>query len=110
VALYNRHAARGEDPVFRKGVEWVTPLVHPPYAAFDCTTDTSLYAVFTLGGLHTTVDGEVLSPDGDVVPGLFAAGRATAGIAAPGYSSGISIGEGTLFGRRAGRRAAGRRP
>jgi succinate dehydrogenase/fumarate reductase flavoprotein subunit len=105
VALYNRHAERGEDPVFRKAAEWVAPLVHPPYAALDCTVDSSLYAAFTLGGLHTTPEGEVLTADGDVIPGLFAAGRASAGIAAPGYSSGISIGDGTFFGRRAGRRA-----
>ena len=106
VALYNRHAERGEDPMFRKAAEWVTPLVHAPYAALDRTVDNSLYATFTLGGLHTTPDGEVLTADGDVVPGLFAAGRTAAGIAAPGYSSGISLGDGTFFGRRAGRRAA----
>lgn len=110
VALYNRHAERGMDPVFRKSPQWVTPLSHPPYGALDCTTESSLYAVFTLGGLHTSVDGEVLTPDGDAIPGLYAAGRTTAGLSAPGYSSGISIGDGTFFGRRAGRRAAGRRP
>jgi succinate dehydrogenase/fumarate reductase flavoprotein subunit len=109
VALYNRHAERGEDPVFRKAREWVVPLIESPFGALDCTTENSLYAVFTLGGLRTTVDGEVLTPDGDVIPGLFAAGRTTAGLSAPGYSSGISIGDGTFFGRRAGRRAAGRR-
>jgi 3-oxo-5alpha-steroid 4-dehydrogenase len=109
VALYNRHAERGEDPVFRKAREWVVPLTEPPFGALDCTTENSLYAVFTLGGLRTTIDGEVLTPDGDVIPGLFAAGRTTAGLSAPGYSSGISIGDGTFFGRRAGRRAAGRR-
>jgi 3-oxo-5alpha-steroid 4-dehydrogenase len=39
---------------------------------------------------------------------LYAAGRTTSGIAAPGYASGLSIGDGTFFGRRAGRHAAGR--
>jgi succinate dehydrogenase/fumarate reductase flavoprotein subunit len=107
VALYNRHAERGEDPVFRKSPEYVTPLTHPPFGALDCTTENSLYAVFTLGGLQTTVDGEVLTPDADVIPGLFAAGRTAACLSAPGYSSGLSIGDGTFFGRRAGRRAAG---
>ena len=59
-----------------------------------------------VGGLRTTVDGAVLTPDDEVVPGLYAAGRASACIAAPGYSSGLSIGDGTFFGRRAGRHAA----
>jgi succinate dehydrogenase/fumarate reductase flavoprotein subunit len=105
--LYNRHAALGEDPLFHKAPPFLAPLVHPPLAALDCTTENSLYAVFTLGGLHTNVEGEVLDPDGRAIPGLLAAGRSSAGLSAPGYSSGISLGDATFFGRRAGRRAAG---
>jgi succinate dehydrogenase/fumarate reductase flavoprotein subunit len=105
LGLYNRHAARGEDPVFRKSRDFLAPL-EPPYAALDCCIDTSFYASFTLGGLRTTVDGEVMRPDGALVPGLYAAGRTAAGLAAPGYSSGISLGDGSYFGRRAGRKAA----
>ena len=41
-----------------------------------------------------------------VVPGLYAAGRCTAGVAAWGYASGISLGDGSFYGRRAGRTAA----
>ncbi|MFT4572254.1 MAG: 3-oxo-5alpha-steroid 4-dehydrogenase [Hyphomicrobiaceae bacterium] len=108
IALYNRHATDGEDPVFRKAPRWVKPLV-PPFGALDCRVDTSLFAAFTLGGLATSVDGEVLDPDDATVAGLFAAGRTTACLAAPGYSSGLSIGDGTFFGRRAGRAAALRR-
>lgn len=106
VELYNRHALAGGDPVFRKDPEFVVPLIHPPYGALDCTTAGSLFAVFTLGGLRTSIDGQVLTPAGDAVPGLYAAGRTTSGIAAPGYASGLSIGDGTFFGRRAGRHAA----
>lgn len=107
LSLYNRHAREGSDPVFHKSPEFVVPL-EPPFGALDCTTDTSLYAAFTLGGLHTDVDGRVLTPEGEVVAGLYAAGRASACLAAPGYSSGLSIGDGTFFGRRAGRHAAAR--
>ncbi len=108
VELYNRHAERGEDPLFHKSPEFVVPLSNPPYGALDCTTASSLYAVFTLGGLRTSADGEVLTPAGEAVAGLYAAGRTTSGLAAPGYSSGLSIGDGTFFGRRAGRHAAAR--
>jgi succinate dehydrogenase/fumarate reductase flavoprotein subunit len=104
---YNRHAVRGEDPMFRKSGDYVKPL-EPPYAALDCCLDTSFYASFTLGGLRTTIDGEVMTPEGTVIPGLYAAGRTSAGLAAPGYSSGISLGDGSYFGRRAGRAAAKR--
>ncbi len=106
LALYNHHAARGEDPVFRKSRDYVTPLVTPPFGAFDCTTEASIYAAFTLGGLHTDVDGRVQGPDGAPIPGLFAAGRCTSGLSVGGYSSGLSLGDGTFFGRRAGGAAA----
>jgi 3-oxo-5alpha-steroid 4-dehydrogenase len=107
LAVYNHHAARDEDPYFHKAAEQLTPLDRPPYAALDYTHPKALYAVFTLGGLHTSPRGEVLTPDGDPVPGLFAAGRTTSGLAAQGYNSGLSLSDATFFGRIAGRVAAG---
>lgn len=107
VEVYNRHAGRGEDPLFRKAKDYLKPLVTPPFAAIDYTTKNSLYTVFTLGGLHTLPTGQVLSPDGDVIRGLYAAGRTTSGLAAQGYSSGLSLADGTFFGRMAGRHASG---
>jgi 3-oxo-5alpha-steroid 4-dehydrogenase len=101
LAAYNEAAARGEDPVHHKASEFVIPL-EPPYGVVDLSVDRSYYATFTLGGLASTVEGVV-------APGLFAAGRTTAGIAVGGYVSGISLGDGTYFGRRAGRAAAARR-
>jgi succinate dehydrogenase/fumarate reductase flavoprotein subunit len=106
LALYNRHASAGADPVFHKDPRYVAPLVTPPFGAFDCTTENSIYAAFTLGGLHTDAEGRVLDGDGDPIAGLFAAGRATSGLSVGGYSSGLSLGDGTFFGRRAGRCAA----
>jgi 3-oxo-5alpha-steroid 4-dehydrogenase len=114
VELYNEHAANGEDPLFHKRPQFVRPL-EPPYAAIDpkrCfrgPTDPpgSGAAVFTLGGLVTTVDGQVLDLDGNPIEGLFAAGRSTSGLASWGYVSGTSLGDGTYFGRRAGRAAVG---
>jgi succinate dehydrogenase/fumarate reductase flavoprotein subunit len=107
VAWYNRHAARGEDPLFHKAAQYLQPLAIPPFAALDFTAERALYTAFTLGGLHTNTDGQVLTPDGDVVAGLYAAGRTTSGLAAQGYSSGLSLADATFFGRLAGRHAAG---
>jgi 3-oxo-5alpha-steroid 4-dehydrogenase len=106
VADYNRFAARGEDPVFHKIPELLKPLDAPPYAAIDCRPENVLWATFTLGGLHTLPSGEVLDPEGKAIAGLYAAGRTTSGIASYGYCSGISLGDGTFFGRMAGRQAA----
>ena len=75
---------------------------------FDLTLGKAMYAGFTMGGLRTSVDGQVLRPDGSVIAGLYAAGACAANIAQDslGYSSGTQLGEGSFFGRRAGRHAA----
>ena len=104
---YNEAAAAGDDPQFHKVAELVRPLV-PPLGAIDLRVAKAIYAPFTLGGLDTTPDSEVRSEDGQVIPGLYAAGRTTAGIAVHGYVSGISLGDGSFFGRRAGAAAAAR--
>ncbi|HEY4332976.1 MAG TPA: FAD-dependent oxidoreductase, partial [Ilumatobacteraceae bacterium] len=102
VGLYNRNAARGEDPMFHKAARWLRPL-EPPFGAFSMSGTTS---GFTLGGLVTTVDAEVLHVGGDPIPGLYAAGRTSSGIPAWGYASGASLGDGAFFGRKAGKAIA----
>jgi len=74
--------------------------------AIDLRLGPAPYAPFTLGGLETTVEGAVLNLAGTAIPGLFAAGRTTAGVCAFGYASGLSIGDSTMFGRFAGTSAA----
>ncbi len=108
IEVYNRHAEKGEDPIFHKGRQYLQPLVNPPFAALDYRVENSLYTVFTMGGLHTLPTAQVLNPDGDPIPGLYAAGRTTSGLAAQGYSSGLSLADGTFFGRMAGRHLAGK--
>jgi len=103
---FNEHAAQGEDPLFHKRPPALTPLT-PPLAAFDLRASKFIYAPFTLGGLHTRVDGAVLDLDGEPIAGLYAAGRTTSGVAAQGYASGLSLGDSTFFGRLAGLSAAG---
>ncbi|NMG73646.1 FAD-binding protein [Aromatoleum diolicum] len=108
LAEYNRHAENGVDPLFYKHPEWVKPLNVGPYAAFDVSFNKSTYLFITLGGLKTNVDGEVLTPLGRTVAGLYAAGACVSSIPqnGEGYASGLSLGPGSFFGRCAGRRAA----
>ncbi len=107
VAYYNRHAANGEDPMFRKQPPYLRPLQGPPYSAWDLSVDNAFFAAHTFGGLRTDVDSRVFNSFGEAIPGLYAAGRNTAGIPiAPYIASGLSVGDGTFFGRRAGRAAA----
>lgn len=107
---YNTHAARGEDPDFHKQPPFLAPQDTGPWGAFDLSLGKAMYAGFTVGGLATSVDGEVLRADGSAVPGLYAAGACAANIAqdGKGYASGTQLGEGSFFGRRAGTHAATR--
>ena len=105
---YNREAATGVDPLFHKQPEWLQPLTEPPFAALGFGLRDYPAVTFTLGGLQTRPSGEVLDATGAPVPGLYAAGRAACGIPrwGDGYSSGMSLGDSSFFGRQAGKSAA----
>jgi succinate dehydrogenase/fumarate reductase flavoprotein subunit len=108
LAVYNEDCANGEDTLYHKAAEWLTPL-QPPLVALDITPGRGAFVpYFTLGGLDTRPTGEVLTTAGEVVPGLYAAGRTACGVVrrAEGYSSGMSVGDATFSGRMAGRQAA----
>jgi 3-oxo-5alpha-steroid 4-dehydrogenase len=109
---YNEAAGRGEDPQFHKRAPFLQPIGVPPASgigAIDLRVDhDAIYATFTLGGLVTDADGGALDEAGQKVPGLYAAGRTAASLAAGHYASGISLGDGSFFGRRAGGHAAAR--
>ncbi len=106
--FYNAHAREGRDPLFDKRAPILTPLDQGPFVALELNFESSYFSFFTLGGLRTSAQGEVLGRDGAPVAGLFAAGRCTSGLPAwgHGYSSGLSLADCTFFGRQAGRTAA----
>ncbi len=109
VRYYNLHAAQKQDPLFHKQADFIAPLTAAPYTAYDLSTANAFTPAHTFGGLQTNLDAQVLDAWGEVIPGLYAAGRTSAGLpVAPYIASGVSIGDGTFFGRRAGRHAAGR--
>ncbi|WP_101757832.1 FAD-dependent oxidoreductase [Oceanicoccus sp. KOV_DT_Chl] len=110
IEFYNTHAEKGEDPLFHKTAEWCKPI-EAPYVALDITPGRgAFYPFFTLGGLDTLPSGEVLTAGGDVIEGLYAAGRTACGVPrrAAGYNSGMSVGDATFTGRMAGIAAAKR--
>lgn len=107
VAYYNRFASAGRDPLFHKSHHYLRPLQGPPYKAWNLSVDRAFFPAHTFGGLHTDVDGRVINSFNEAVPGLFAAGRTVAGLpSAPYFASGLSVGDCTFFGRRAGAAAA----
>lgn len=112
LAVYNAAAEAGEDTMFGKDAKWLRVL-EGPFAAFDMRvtaqaagSSTTGFSGFTLGGLVTDLDGRVEHVSGATVEGLYAAGRASSGMHGDNYVSGTSLGDGSFFGRRAGRAAA----
>ena len=114
---YNGYVNEGFDKAFRKDPQWLKEICNPPYALIDYSFDAQrspAYSqetgplMFTLGGLETLKTGEVLDKNGVIIPKLFAAGRTTAGLprTGKGYSSGMSVGDATFFGRMAGKSAS----
>jgi succinate dehydrogenase/fumarate reductase flavoprotein subunit len=105
---YNAAAATGEDPQFHKAREYLVPLDHGPWGAYDLTPGACFYSGFSCGGLRVNPDGQLLRTDGTVVTGAYAAGACASNIAVDGrgYASGIQLGEASYFGRRCGRHAA----
>lgn len=108
VATFNRYAAEGHDPIFKKHPQWLKVLNEGPFVALELNFERSYFSFFTLGGLNTLPTGEVLDRGGQPIAGLYAAGRTTSGLPrwGHGYSSGMSLADCTFFGRMAGKQAA----
>lgn len=120
VARFNDLAAQGHDDDFNRGDSaydgWCGDRTHypTPAATLGPLDQGPFYAVElfsstlgTKGGPRTDVDGAVLDVDGNVIPGLYAAGNAMAGATGMVYGgAGGTLGPALVFGYRAGRRAA----
>ena len=111
VREFNRHAERGEDPVFGRGSRngWEgSPKPRPlettgPYYAYRWRV--GCYG--TKCGPVINEHGQVTGYDGRPIPGLYAAGNAAAGVFGPAYPGrGGTLGPGVTFGYVAGRHAA----
>jgi 3-oxosteroid 1-dehydrogenase len=117
---WNRNVAHGVDPDFARGASaydgwWgderattpalktLGPIDTGPYYAVPV----SVGAMGTKGGPRTDRDGRVLHVNGDVLPGLFAAGNAMAGVTGRAYGgAGGTLGPAMVWGFRAGHAAA----
>ncbi len=105
---YNKSAQGKSSDPFRKAGDSIHPFREGPYYAIDCSLGSKrhLCAVMTLGGLAVNEKtGQVLTEDGSIVPGLYAAGRNAVGICSRQYVSGLSIADCVYSGLRAARHA-----
>jgi tricarballylate dehydrogenase len=81
---------------------WANTLDTPPFEAYAVTCGIT----FTFGGLRINTDAQVISTDGEPIPGLFAAGELVGGIFYFNYPGGTGLTNGAVFGRIAGTSAA----
>ena len=95
-------AAYGDADAFGKHPDLVRRLAEP-LSLIDCSLRPRLgypMPMLTLGGLVVDED------TGQVVPGLYAAGRNAVGVCSNSYVSGLSLADCVFSGRRAGRCAS----
>jgi tricarballylate dehydrogenase len=81
---------------------WANTIDTPPFEAYAVTCGIT----FTFGGLRINTDAQVISTDGEPIPGLFAAGELVGGIFWFNYPGGSGLTNGAVFGKIAGTSAA----
>jgi fumarate reductase flavoprotein subunit len=90
-----------EDPEFGR-TSYANPLNTAPYYAIKVTVGIH----HTMGGLKIDTAAEVLDTEGNVIPGLYAAGEVTGGVHGANRLGGNAVADFTVFGRIAGVNAA----
>jgi succinate dehydrogenase/fumarate reductase flavoprotein subunit len=98
---YNAHVDSQEPDAFGRTL-FTTKLATAPYYAFTRAPS----AHHTLGGININENAQVLDTDGNVIPGLYAAGEVTGGIHGGNRLGGNATVDVVVFGRIAGTNAA----
>jgi len=101
---YNQYARDGKDLEFNKRGK-LTPFGAAPYYIVKACPAVH----HTMGGIKIDVDTHVISANGKVIPGLYAAGETTGGIQGTNRLGSNAIPDITVFGRIAGKSAAARK-
>ena len=81
---------------------WALPIDTPPFLGFAVTCGIT----FTFGGLRINTKSEVIDTEGEVMPGLYAAGELVGGLFYHNYPGGTGLMSGAVFGKIAGTQAA----
>ena len=94
VDQYNGYVQAGKDPDFGKEVMDATIKTGPFYA-----TPHKPNIHHTMGGVHINTGAEVVSTEGSVIPGLYAAGEVCGGIHAGNRLGGNAVADCFIFGK-----------
>lgn len=103
IERYNGFCAKGVDEDFGKDPHHMTPIDQAPFYAGPAETCRDMY---THGGLETDAEAHVVDLEGNVIPGLYAAGMCTGGPLGEITVSGNWQMSSIVFGRIAGKNVA----
>ena len=101
MAKYNGYVKAGEDKDFGK-TALPRELVKAPFYAIEVSPAVH----HTMGGVRINTNAEVLTANGKVIPGLFAAGEITGGVHGANRIGGNAVTDITVYGKTAGENAA----
>ena len=96
IASYKQIQASGNDAEFgRKASEMPRPLTEGPYYAVE--VGPAIH--HTMGGIKITPNAEVLDTNGNVIPGLYAAGEVTGGVHGGNRLGGNAVADICVYGK-----------
>ena len=98
---WNGYVAEKNDPDFGR-TSFANPLDTAPFYAVKVTAGIH----HTMGGLKIDSQTHVLNTEGQIIPGLFAAGEVTGGVHGGNRLGGNAVADFVVFGRIAGQEAA----
>jgi len=98
---WNSYVEAKNDPDFGR-TSFANPLNTAPYYAVKVTAGIH----HTMGGLKINTNTEVIDVNGNVIPGLYAAGEVTGGVHGANRLGGNAVADIVVFGRIAGAAAA----
>ncbi len=98
---WNEYVKAKNDPDFNR-TSFANPLDTPPYYAIHVTAGIH----HTMGGIRIDDEARVLDKDGEMIPGLYAAGEVTGGVHGGNRLGGNAVADFVIFGRIAGTSAA----
>ncbi len=98
---WNEYVANKSDPEFNR-TSFKNPLDKSPFYAIKVTAGIH----HTMGGLRIDSHAHVLNGNGEIIPGLFAAGEVTGGVHGGNRLGGNAVADFVIFGRIAGQEAA----
>jgi fumarate reductase flavoprotein subunit len=99
---WNKAVAEENDPEFESKFSWIRDLSVGPW--YSVAVSPGIH--HTMGGIVINTNAEVISTEGQVIPGLFACGEVTGGVHGGNRVGGNAILDCLVFGKTAGEKSA----